>query len=170
MDSGLLHWKPWVVRIIKHTYPYYARSFCSVDQLCVTQTPWTAACQASLSFTISCNLLKLMSLESVMPSNHLILCHPLLLLTVFPLCFTGRHLLNSICGLSLSTLLPVMSASSPLLAQPGLSIASGRVGLLKQEPYMAPGWLHSPGLREVPATPLDLAQGFWLHMATPSLL
>ena len=43
-------------------------------------TPWTTACQASLSFTISQSLLKLMSIESVMPSNHLILCRPLLLL------------------------------------------------------------------------------------------
>ena len=43
-------------------------------------TQWTAARQAFLSFTISQSLLKLMSMESVMPSNHLILCHPLLLL------------------------------------------------------------------------------------------
>ena len=43
-------------------------------------TPWTAACQASLSITNSQSLLKLMSIESVMPSNHLILYHPLLLL------------------------------------------------------------------------------------------
>jgi len=43
-------------------------------------TPWTAACQASLSITNSWGLLKLMSMESVIPSNHLILCHPLLLL------------------------------------------------------------------------------------------
>ena len=42
--------------------------------------PWTAARQASLSFTISQSLLKLMSIKSVMPSNHLILCHPILLL------------------------------------------------------------------------------------------
>ena len=48
-------------------------------------TPWTAACQASLSITNSKNLLKLMSTELVMPSNHLILCHPLLLLpSIFP--------------------------------------------------------------------------------------
>ena len=47
--------------------------------------PWAAACQASLSFTISCSLLKLMSIESVMPSHHHILCCPLLLLpSVFP--------------------------------------------------------------------------------------
>ena len=48
-------------------------------------TPWTAACQASLSITISQSLLKLMSIESVMPSNHLILCRPPLLLpSIFP--------------------------------------------------------------------------------------
>ena len=48
-------------------------------------TPWTAACQASLSFTNSQSLLKLMSIKSVVPSNHLILCHPLLLLpSIFP--------------------------------------------------------------------------------------
>ena len=48
-------------------------------------TPWTAARQASLSFTFSWSLLKLMSIESMMPSNHLILCRPLLLLpSVFP--------------------------------------------------------------------------------------
>ena len=48
-------------------------------------TPWTAACQASLSITTSQSLLKLMSTESVIPSNHLILCWPLLLLpSIFP--------------------------------------------------------------------------------------
>ena len=48
-------------------------------------TPWTTACQASLSITNSQSLLKLMSIESVMPSNHLILRHPLLLLpSIFP--------------------------------------------------------------------------------------
>ena len=48
-------------------------------------TPWTAARQASLSITNSQSLLKLMSIESVMPSNHLILCRPLLLLpSIFP--------------------------------------------------------------------------------------
>ena len=48
-------------------------------------TPWTAACLASLSITNSQSLLKLMSIESVMPSNHLILCRPLLLPpSIFP--------------------------------------------------------------------------------------
>ena len=53
----------------------------SVTQLCLTLWPqWTAACQASSSFIISQSLLKLMCIASVRPSNHLILCHHLLLL------------------------------------------------------------------------------------------
>ena len=55
----------------------------SVQSLSYVQliaTPWTAARQASLSITNSWSLLKIMSIKSVMPSNHLILCHPLLLL------------------------------------------------------------------------------------------
>ena len=51
---------------------------------CLTVTPWTAAHQAFLSITNSRSLLKLMSIKSVMPSNHLILCRPLLLPSVFP--------------------------------------------------------------------------------------
>ena len=51
----------------------------SLSRVLLFATPWTAARQASLSFTNSQSLFKLMSIESVMPSNHLILCHPLLL-------------------------------------------------------------------------------------------
>ena len=48
-------------------------------------TPWTAACQSSLSFTISQSLHKLKSIQPVMPSSHVILCHPLFLLpSIFP--------------------------------------------------------------------------------------
>ena len=56
------------------------------SQLCPTfASPWTVACQPSLSITNSQRLLKLMSIALVMPSNHLILCHPLLLLpSIFP--------------------------------------------------------------------------------------
>ena len=54
-------------------------------------TPWTAACKASLSF-VSWSLFKLMSTESVMPSNHLVLCHPLLLL---PSIFIGIRVSSS---------------------------------------------------------------------------
>ena len=58
---------------------------CSVVQSSQTVTPWTTAHQAFLCFTISQRLLKLMSIEWVMPSNHLILCHSLLLLpSIFP--------------------------------------------------------------------------------------
>ena len=107
-------WKPWAVNhiqlliwqpalILLHSFPYHFylqqmklwgkdagewlvgavvdQSFSSV-QLFVT--PWTAACQASRSYIVSQSLLRLMSIESVIPSNHPILCHPLLLLFIFP--------------------------------------------------------------------------------------
>ena len=57
----------------------------SLSHVWLFATPWTAVCQASLSITNSLSLLKLMSIELVMPSNHLILCDPLLLLpSIFP--------------------------------------------------------------------------------------
>ena len=57
----------------------------SLSRIWLFVIPWTAECQASLSFTISWSLLKFMSIESVMPSNHHILCLPLLLLpSIFP--------------------------------------------------------------------------------------
>ena len=57
----------------------------SLSRLWLFETPWTAACQASLSITNSRSPPKPMSIESVMPSNHLILCHSLLLLlSIFP--------------------------------------------------------------------------------------
>ena len=57
----------------------------SLSHVLLFATPWTIARQASLSITNSWSLLKLMSSESMMPSNHLILCHPLLLLpSIFP--------------------------------------------------------------------------------------
>ena len=71
-----------------HYGEQHSVQFSSVRLLSCVQlflTPWTAAHQASLSVTNSWSLLKLMSIELVMPSNHLILCHPLLLLpSIFP--------------------------------------------------------------------------------------
>ena len=64
----------------------YLFQFNSVSHLCLTHCdPWTAAHQTSLSITNSRSLLKLMSIKLVLPSNHLILCHPLILLpSIFP--------------------------------------------------------------------------------------
>ena len=56
----------------------------SLSRVWLFVTPWTAACQAYLSITNSQSLLKLMSIQSVMPSNHLIVGRPLLLLSIFP--------------------------------------------------------------------------------------
>ena len=71
--------------------PYFSRTSSSVSSVQSFSsvwffvTPWTAPCQAFLSVTNSWSLFKLMSIESVMPSNHLILCHPLLILpSIFP--------------------------------------------------------------------------------------
>ena len=69
-------------------FPGFHNPISSLQLLSCVQlfvTPWTATRQDSLSITNSRSLLKLMSIESVMPSNHLILCHPLLLpLSIFP--------------------------------------------------------------------------------------
>ena len=65
--------------------PVQFSSVQSLSRVWLFPTPWTAACQASLSITNSWSLLKLMSTELVMPSNHLILSHPLLLQpSIFP--------------------------------------------------------------------------------------
>ena len=90
-DSGLPHCRQILYRLNHQGSPYInvclmtisVQFSCSVASDSVT--PWTVACQASLSITNSWSLLKLMSIESVMPSNHLILCHPLLLPpSIFP--------------------------------------------------------------------------------------
>ena len=73
--------------IITHAITIHANSDVSVQSLSHVRlfvTPWTTAHQASLSITNSRSLPKPMSIESVMPSNHLILCHPLLLPSIFP--------------------------------------------------------------------------------------
>ena len=72
-----------VYQFWKHSVQF--SSVQSLSHVWLFATPWTAACQASLSITNSWNLPKLISIESVKPSNHLILCHPLLLLpSIFP--------------------------------------------------------------------------------------
>ena len=78
---------------------------CSVQSLSRVRlfvTPWTAACQASLSITNSWSLLKLISIKSVMPSNHLILCHPLFLLhSIVPIIRVFSHQVAKVLELQL---------------------------------------------------------------------
>ena len=85
-------------------------------------TPWTAACQASLSITNSSSLLKLMSIESVMPSNHLILCRPLLLLpSIFPSLRVFSHAAAAAKSLQLCpTLCNPRDGSPPGSSVPGI--------------------------------------------------
>ena len=75
--------------------PNYFYCYCSVAHVQLFATPWTAAHQASLSFTISQSLLRLMSIESVMPSNHLILCCSLYSMS---LCAYRHNLFHSTSG------------------------------------------------------------------------
>ena len=78
----------WMARLSFFIFQIFVSVFSSVQSLSLVRlfvTPWTAARQASLSITKSQSLLKLTSIESVMPSNHLILCHPLLFMpSMFP--------------------------------------------------------------------------------------
>ena len=87
-QRSLVGFSPWD-RKESDTTKAISMQFISVQLLsCVRLfvTPWTAACQASLSITNSQSLLKLMAIELVMPSNRLILCRPLLLLpSIFPI-------------------------------------------------------------------------------------
>ena len=64
--------------------PHQFSSVQSLSHVQLFATPWITACQASLSITNSQGLLKLLPIKSVIPSNHLILCHPLLLLPPIP--------------------------------------------------------------------------------------
>ena len=75
--------QPWIQSFVDYVVMF--SSVQSLSHVWLFETPWTAACQASLSITNSRNPPKLMSFESVMPSNNLILCRPLLLLhSIFP--------------------------------------------------------------------------------------
>ena len=88
-----LSWIPIVCQMFN--WWVFHRSVVVVQLLSPVQqfvTPWTAACKASLSFTNSWSLFRLTSIESLMPSNHLILCHPFLLL---PQIFSSIRLFSS---------------------------------------------------------------------------
>ena len=94
--GSILGWRIMIPQAERHSqekkniyiYTHTHTNISSVQLLSHVQlfvTPWTAACQASLPIISSQSLLKLLSIESVMPSNQLILCHPLLLLpSIFP--------------------------------------------------------------------------------------
>ena len=78
-------WPPSRTLLLRLLFGSWFSSVQSLSHVHLFATPWTAARQAFLSFTNSRSLLKLMSVASVMPSNHLILCRPLLLLpSIFP--------------------------------------------------------------------------------------
>ena len=91
-ENEIVWWHYWInsqtklkplayqILVIYLTNVYWTRSVQLLSPVQLFATPWTAACQASLSITHSRSLLKVMSIDLVMPSNYLILCHSLLLL------------------------------------------------------------------------------------------
>ena len=110
----------------------------SLSHVWLFATPWTAGCQASLFFTISWNLLKLMSTESMMPSNHLFLCYP----------FSSYH-----CSFPTSGSFP-MSWLFPSSSQSVGSSASASVLPMNIQGWFSLGWtglisLKSRGLSRV---------------------
>ena len=92
-------------------------------------TPWSAARQASLSITNSRSLLKLMSIESVMPSNHLILCCPLLLLTsIFPIISVFSD--ESVLCISWPKYWSFSFSTSPSVAEPSTTFRVGELRVI----------------------------------------
>ena len=107
----------------------------SLSHIQLFATPWTVACQAFLSFTVSQSLLKLMSIESVMPSNYLILSCPLLLLaSVFPSIKVFSK------GLGIASGGQSIGASAPP------SMEFYRQGYWSGLPFPSPGDLPDPGI------------------------
>ena len=104
-------------------------------------TPQTAARQASLSITNSQSLLKLMSIESVMPSNHLILCRPLLLLpSIFPSIIYPKSMVNPSLGTFTfyhRSLTPCCTRMIICLLMSGMSLRRGTASSLYSLPFSA---------------------------------
>ena len=104
-ERGLVCCDPWgrkesdTTEWLNWTHLLYFTQLCgffqSLSRIRLFATPWIAAHQASLSITSSRSLLKLRSIESVMPSSHLFLCHPLLLV---PFPASGYFLMSQVCG------------------------------------------------------------------------
>ena len=156
----------WIKHII--LYKQIEILSCSVQFNAVTQscptlvTPWTAACQASLSITNSWSLLKLMSIESVMPSNHLILCRPLLLPpSIFPSIrvFSNQSVLRirwpkygtsaSVHSVNIQDWFPLGWTGWISLQSKGLSQESSPTPQFKSIDFSALSFLYGPNLTSV---------------------
>ena len=100
-------------------------------------SPWTVVQQPSLSFTVSLVLLKLMSVESVMPSNHLILCYPLLLSSAFPRVrvFSSESVLASILPTNIQSWFPLELTGLLSLRSKGLSRVFSNTTIWKKQSF-----------------------------------
>ena len=159
--------KNWVLPLLYYIF-FYPLSFIvfvqSLSCFWLFVTPWTEA-QASLSITISQSLLKLMSIESVMPSNHLVLCHPHLLLpSIFP---SIRDFSNELAptssgqciGASASVLTMKIQAWFPL----GLTGLISLMSKYSQESSLAPQFeiIHSSALNLLYIPAITFIHDYW---------
>ena len=133
------------------------------------ETPWTVALQASLSITNSWSLLKLMSIKSVMPSNHLIFCHLLLLPSIFPSIrvFSNESVLcirwpmywgfsfSIILSINIQDLFPLGWTGWISLQSKGLSKESSPTPQFKNINSSALSFLYSPTLTSI--------HDYWIH-------
>ena len=160
-------WKAQFPKINTKTCRIFSYLCCSVQFSCSVVsgpvTPWTAARQASLSITNSWSLLKLMSIKSVMPPSHLILCHPLLLQPPIPLSI--RVFCNeSVLRMRWPKYWSFSFSISPSSEHPKLSPEDGLVGSpcsprdsqessptpqFKNINFLALSFLHSPTLTSI---------------------
>ena len=140
----------WNLVLFLYHIAYSISSVQSLSPVWLFATPWTSAHQASLTNTNSHSLLKLMSIESVMPSYHLILCHPLLLLpSIFPniRVFSNEsvlHIIGRSIGISASVLPMNIQNRLPLgwtgwisLLSKGLSRVCSNTTVQKQQFFSA---------------------------------
>ena len=124
-----------------HPHSFLLELFQLLSHVWLFVTPWTEECQASLSFTVSQSLLKLMTIESMIPPNHLILCRPLLLLpSIFP---------------SISVQLLVTTGT--VACQAPLSMEFSRQGCSGGLPFPPPGDLPNAGMEPKSLTSSALA-------------
>ena len=126
-------------------------------------TPCSAACQASLSFTISWSLLKLMSLESMMPSSHFILCHPILLLTSILYPVSGSFPMSWLFMSGGQSTVALASASAlPVNSQVGFPL--GVTGLIS---LLSKGLSRVFSSTTIPASILQCSAFFMVQLSHP---
>ena len=141
----------------------------SLSRVRLSATPWTTTHQASLSITNSWSLLKLMSIKLVMPSNHFILCHPLLLLpSIFPSIRVFSNESYGGGGGLVAKSCPTLVAPWTVARQAPLSMGFSRKEYWSGLPLPSPGDLPNPGIE--PGSPAVQADSLPLGLIVQGTL